>query len=112
MSPRTIERVQTGVRLERRILGMLKAIADMHGMTLGDLLEGMALHAFEGTPPFGAETLARIRSLRDAFALDLTAADAHGLVEARSSTSASAKRLVSRRSSRAGRRDPGQSRRG
>jgi hypothetical protein len=107
MSPaRTVERVQTGVRLERRILGMLKAIADMHGMTLGDLLEGMALHAFEGKPPFGAETLARIRSLRDAFALDLTAADAHGLVEA------SSRRLVSRRPSRGGRRDPGHSRRG
>jgi hypothetical protein len=85
MSPRppraVVERVQTGVRLERRILGVLKATADMHGMTLGDLIEGMALHAFEGKPPFGAETLARIRSLRDAFGLDLVAADAHGLVE-------------------------------
>jgi hypothetical protein len=85
MSPRspraTVERVQTGVRLERRILGVLKATADMHGMSLGDLIEGMALHAFDGKPPFGAETLARIRSLRDAFGLDLTAADAHGLVE-------------------------------
>jgi hypothetical protein len=76
-----VERVQTGVRLERRILGVLKATADLHGMTLGDLIEGMALHAFEGKPPFGAETLARIRSLREAFGLDLTAADAHGLVE-------------------------------
>jgi hypothetical protein len=97
------------VRLERRILGVLKAIADMHGMTLGDLIEGMALHAFEGKSPFGADTLARIRSLRDAFALDLTVADAHGLVEPRP---AATKRLVSRRSSRGGRRDPGQSRRG
>ena len=77
----TVERVQTGVRLERRILGVLKALADLHGMTLGDLIEGMALHAFEGKPPFGADTLGRIRSLRDAFGLELTAADAHGLIE-------------------------------
>jgi hypothetical protein len=55
----------------------------MHGISLGDLIEGMALHAFDGKPPFGADTLARIRSLRDAFELDLTAADAHGLADRR-----------------------------
>jgi hypothetical protein len=87
-----VERVQTGVRLERRILGVLKATADMHGMSLGDLIEGMALHAFEGKPPFGADTLGRIRSLRDAFGLDLTAADAHGLVERKASEKRTRKR--------------------
>jgi len=81
-SSRTVERVQTGVRLERRLLGVLKALADLHGMTLGDLIEGMALHAFEGKAPFGPQTLERIRALRQAFDLELTAADAHGLVEA------------------------------
>ncbi len=74
-----VERIQTGVRIERKILGVLKALADLHGMTLGDLLEGMALHAFEGKAPFEAATLKRIRSLKDAFGLELTAADSHRL---------------------------------
>lgn len=70
---RYVERVQTGVRLERRLLGVLKALADVHGITLGDLLEGKA--------PFGAESRARIRALREAFRLELTAADSHLLIE-------------------------------
>ena len=78
-----VERIQTGVRLERRILGVLKAVADLHGMTLGDLLEGMALHAFEGKAPFEAATLKKIKLLKGAFGLELTAADSHQLVEAK-----------------------------
>ena len=83
MSTTAVERVQTGVRLERKILGVLKALADLHSMTLGDLLEGMALHAFEGKAPFDAGTLKRIRLLKDAFGLELTAADSHQLVDAK-----------------------------
>lgn len=84
MAPTTaVERIQTGVRLERRILGVLKALADLHAMTLGDLLEGMALHAFEGKAPFDAGTIKRIKSLRDAYGLELTAADSHRLVDAK-----------------------------
>jgi hypothetical protein len=78
---RPVARVQTGVRIERRILGVLKAIADLHDISLGDLIEGLALHAFEGKPPFGAGSLEKIRALRVAFDLDLTAADSHLLVE-------------------------------
>src|SRR2546421_513931 len=58
--PIAVERVQTGVRLEKRILRVLKAIAELHDMTLGDLLEGIVLHAFEGKAPFGRSTLKRI----------------------------------------------------
>jgi hypothetical protein len=80
-SRRTIERVQTGVRLEKRILGVLKALADLHGITLGDLLEGICLHAFEGKAPFSAETLEKIASLKAAFSLDLDTSDSHHLAE-------------------------------
>ena len=45
-----VERVQTGVRLEKRMLKVLKAIAEQKDMTLGDLLEGIVLHAFERRP--------------------------------------------------------------
>jgi predicted DNA-binding ribbon-helix-helix protein len=78
----TIERAQTGVRMEKRLLKVLKALAELHDMSLGDLLEGIVLHAFEGKAPFGEESLARIASLKQVYGLDLTAADAHQLVEA------------------------------
>ena len=79
---KTIERVQTGVRLERRLLKVLKALAEHLDLSLGDLLEGMALHAFEGKPAFSAATLEKIAALRGVYDLELTAADAHQLSEA------------------------------
>ena len=76
-----VERVQTGIRLEKRLLKVLKGIAEMHDMTLGDLLEGICLHVMEGRLPFGAETLATVAKLKDVYGLDLAARDAHRLVE-------------------------------
>lgn len=78
---KTVERVQTGVRMEKRILLVLKALAAQLDLSLGDLLEGMALHAFEGRAPFSRETLASVRGLRKVYGLDLTAKDSHLLVE-------------------------------
>ena len=71
-----IERIQTGVRLEKRLLKVTKALADSLDLTLGDLLEGVLLHALEGKSPFGAATLARAAQLKEVFGLDLTSADA------------------------------------
>jgi len=80
---RTVERVQTGVRMEKRVLLVLKALAGAHGLTFGDLLEGIVLHAFEGKSPFGADSLAKVAALREVYGLDLTAVDSHLLVEAK-----------------------------
>ena len=80
-STRIVERVQTGVRMEKRILKVLKAIAEYHEISLGDLLEGIVLHAFEGKTPFNAETLRQIAELRQIYGLDLKAADSHRLRE-------------------------------
>ncbi len=77
-----VTRVQTGVRLEKRLLKVTKALADSLDLTLGDLLEGVLLHVLEGHAPFGPATLARAAQLKKVFALDLGAADAHRLVEA------------------------------
>jgi hypothetical protein len=77
-----IERTQTGVRLERRLLKVLKSLAEYLDISLGDLLEGMALHAFEGRAPFSPQTLEKIAQLKAVYGLDLTAADAHTLTEA------------------------------
>ena len=76
-----IERVQTGVRVEKRILKVLKAVAERFDMTLGDLLEGIVLHAFEGKAPFGPDTLAFIEDMKRAYGLDLTSEDSHRLTE-------------------------------
>ena len=78
---RTIERVQTGVRIEKRVLKVLKAIAARNEMGLGDLIEGIVLHSFEGKPPFSAQTLAFIEQMRAAYELDLRAVDSHKLTE-------------------------------
>lgn len=80
-APVIVERVQTGVRLEKRMLKVLKALADSLDLTLGDLLEGIVLHALEGKAPFSKPTLARIEELRKIFGLTLTAADSHHLKE-------------------------------
>jgi hypothetical protein len=78
-----VERVQTGVRMEKRLLKVLKALAELKDLTLGDLLEGIVLHAFDGKAPFSAETRGAIAELKRIYGLDLTAADAHRLDEGR-----------------------------
>jgi hypothetical protein len=76
-----IQRVQTGVRMEKRLLKVLKAFAEYHDMSLGDLLEGIVLHAFDGKTPFSAESLKRIRDLKKFYALDLDSSASHRLTE-------------------------------
>lgn len=80
---KTVERVQTGVRLEKRLLKVLKGLAEHLDMSLGDLLEGMSLHCFEGRSPFSKETLAKIEQLKDVYDLDLEASDSHNLEESK-----------------------------
>ena len=76
-----VERVQTGVRIEKRLLKVLKAVADLKDMTLGDLLEGIVLHAFEGKVPFSEQTLKEIEQLRSLYSMTLRASNSHRLKE-------------------------------
>ena len=76
-----VERVQTGVRMEKRILKVLKGMAEYHEISLGDLLEGIVLHAFEGKAPFSRAAIKKIQKLKDVYDLDLTAADSRKLME-------------------------------
>lgn len=76
-----VQRVQTGVRLEKHLLQVLKGLGAYLDLSLGDLLEGIVLHAFEGRAPFSNDTLARIAALRSVYGLKLTAADSHELVD-------------------------------
>jgi hypothetical protein len=77
-----VERVQTGVRMEKNLLKVLKAVAELKDMSLGDLLEGIVLHAFEGKSAFSKETLRQIEQFRKIYSLTLTATDSHHLQEA------------------------------
>jgi predicted DNA-binding ribbon-helix-helix protein len=76
-----VNRIQTGIRIEKRILKVLKAIAAHHEIGLGDLIEGIVLHSFEGKSAFNSESLAFIEQMRVAYELDLTATDSHKLTD-------------------------------
>lgn len=76
-----IERIQTGVRMEKRLLKVLKALAELKDITLGDLLEGIVLHAFEGKAPFSRSTLQEIAQIKKIYGLTLRASDSHQLKE-------------------------------
>jgi len=76
-----ITRVQTGVRLEARLVKVLKGLAEYLDVSLGELLEGIVLHALDGKPVFGDETRAAIEQLRAVYGLDLRAEDSHRLDE-------------------------------
>jgi len=76
-----IQRVQTGIRIEKRTLKVLKAIAELKDLTVGDLLEGILLHVYEGESPFGKETLLQIENLKKVYGLTLTAKNSHRLKE-------------------------------
>ncbi len=76
-----VERTQTGLRIEKRLLKVLKATAEHLDMSLGDLVEGIALHSFENKPPFSPETLEKIAQLKSVYDLDLSAEDSHKFKE-------------------------------
>ena len=81
MADKVITRTQTGVRIESSLLKVLKALAEYAGLSLGDLIEGIVLHSFEGKAPFSGETRAVIEQLKSVYGCELTAADSHMLTE-------------------------------
>ena len=79
--PIQIERMQTGMRIEKRMVKVLKALAEYLDMTLGDLIEGIVLHAFDGKVPFNEATLKKIKELKKVYELELDSAHSHKLME-------------------------------
>ena len=59
-----VERVQLGVRMEKRLVKVLKAMAEYHDLTLGDLMEGIILYSMEGKSPFNDDAIKRIEQLK------------------------------------------------
>lgn len=76
-----VERVQTGVRIDRKLLKVLKALAEYLDLSLGDLLEGIVLHTFEGKLPFGDKALEKIARLKEIYGLELDASSSHQLAD-------------------------------
>src|SRR5215469_18022128 len=76
-----VERVQTGVRMEKRMVKVLKALAEYLDISLGDLLEGIVLHAFESKPPFSVQTLQQIARLKEVYGMDYGVEASHHLTE-------------------------------
>jgi len=81
MPKRIVQRTQTGVRIESSLLKVLKGLAEFTNLSLGDLLEGIVLHSFEGKAPFSAETREIINQLKSVYGCTLTADDSHKLKE-------------------------------
>ena len=77
----TVTRIQTGVRMEKRMIKVLKGLAEYLDISLGDLLEGIVLHAFEGKAAFSPETVAKINDLKGIYEMDYDASTAHKLKE-------------------------------
>ena len=76
-----IKRTQTGVRIESSLLKVLKGVAEYTDLTLGNLLEGIVLHAFEGKAPFSEETRKVIEKLKTVYGCEITARDSHNFEE-------------------------------
>ena len=81
MNRKIVERAQTGVRMEKSLIKVLKGLAEYCNLSLGDLLEGIVLHAFENKTPFSRDTRQVIESLKKVYGCELVAADSHKLQE-------------------------------
>lgn len=64
------DRVQTGVRLEKRLVKVLKAVAALQDLSLGDLLEDLVRRAFAGKPPLEPPVLVQVQELMRIYGLD------------------------------------------
>ena len=76
-----VERVQLGVRMEKRLVKVLKAMAEYHDHSLGDLMEGIILHSMEGKRTFNEDSIKRIEQFKQIYGMDYDSSAAHNLTE-------------------------------
>jgi hypothetical protein len=66
-----IERVQLGIRMEKRLVKVLKALAEAIDMTLTEMLEDIVLHALEGHSTFDApEVLEMVKDFKRLYGMN------------------------------------------
>jgi hypothetical protein len=77
--PVAVERVQLGIRMETKLVKVLKGLAEYTDMTLGQLMEKIVLHSFEPEPgqegewcasPYSKRTLGVIADLKKIYDAD------------------------------------------
>ncbi len=76
-----VERVQLGVRMEKRLVKVLKAMAEYHDLSLGDLMEGIILYSMEGKSPFNDDAIKRIEQFKQIYGMNYGSSAAHNLTE-------------------------------
>jgi len=64
-----VERVQLGVRMEKHMVQVLKGLAELKNITLGELLEKIVLHSFEPVEGDEGESSASPHSKSDLIAI-------------------------------------------
>jgi predicted DNA-binding ribbon-helix-helix protein len=69
-TPDSVDRVQTGVRMEKRLVKVLKAVAELRDLALGELLEELVHDAFAGRHYFEESALPSIRELMRIYGMD------------------------------------------
>jgi catechol 2,3-dioxygenase-like lactoylglutathione lyase family enzyme len=84
--PLTIERVEVPVRLEKRLAGLLRDLAEHKGMTINSCLEETLLHTFEPlgggvASPHTKRTLEYIEELRKKHGIDYDCHASYRFVE-------------------------------
>ena len=66
-----MNRVQTGVRIEKGLLKVLKAVAEYEEVSLGVLLEKIVLSSFAGGMAFDRDTRDKIAELSRVYGLEV-----------------------------------------
>lgn len=86
----TVTRVQIGARMEKRLVQVLKGLAEFKEMTLGELLEEIVLHSFEPVPgqegqhsasPHSVRSLQAITDLKKVYGLEYGKHDNYSFVD-------------------------------
>jgi hypothetical protein len=90
MADVNFERIQIGVKMEKRMVKVLKALAEYHDISLGEMLESLVLHAFEHRLAFDEAILSRVEQLKRVYGMDYDVSVGHEFTE---STTVQAKLL-------------------
>jgi hypothetical protein len=81
LKPKKVERIQTGIRLEKRLVKVLKGLAEFKDLTLGELIELIAMHALERHHAFSPDALPLIKKVKDVYGMDYDIHDYEKFVE-------------------------------
>lgn len=66
----SIERVQTGIRLEKKLVKVLKGLAEYQDISLGELIELISLHALEREHAFASDSIPLVKKMKEVYGMD------------------------------------------